>query len=135
VTGKDETIAALFHRLIHAGPGYEWLYVSGLDSKAVYSMQSRQQALRVGQFGALVKHITPIELNPNGMVLHAADKYYRMHDATEETVCSGAALQAGIPLAPRFTGTGYREDIRVQGDFLSNVYLITKESKAQDDPV
>ena len=135
VTGKDETIAALFHRLIHAGPGYEWLYVSGLDSKAVYSMQSRKQALRVGQFSALVKHITPIELNPNGMVLHTADKYYRMHDATEETVCSGAALQAGIPLAPRFTGTGYREDIRVQGDFLSNVYLITKESKAQDDPV
>ena len=128
ITGKDETIAALFHRLIHAGPGYEWLCVSGLDNRTVYTVQSRQQALRVGQFGALVKHITPIELNPNGMVLHTADKYYRMNDAAESFVCSGAALQAGIPLAPRFTGTGYREDIRVQGDFLSNVYTIQKQT-------
>ena len=83
----------------------------------------------MGQFGALVKHITPIELNPNGMVLHTADKYYRMNDATEEFACSGAALQAGVPLAPRFTGTGYREDIRVQGDFLSNVYTIREQIK------
>ena len=62
------------------------------------------------------------------MVLHTADKYYRMNDAAESFVCSGAALQAGIPLAPRFTGTGYREDIRVQGDFLSNVYTIQKQT-------
>ena len=129
VTGRDETIAALFHRLIHAGPGYEWLCVSGLEGKTVYKVQSRQQALRVGQFGALVKHITPVELKPNGMVLHAADKYYRMNDAVESFNCSGAALRAGIPLAPRFSGTGYREDIRIQGDFLSNVYVIQRQTE------
>ena len=133
VTGEEETITALFHRLIHAGPGYEWLCVSGLDGKTVYTVQSRQQALRVGQFGALVKHIAPIELNPNGMVLHTADKYYRMNDATESFTCSGAALRAGVPLAPRFTGTGYREDIRIQGDFLSNVYLIQKGTDTQEE--
>ena len=129
VTGKDETIAALFHRLIHAGPGYEWLYVSGLEDTTAYTVQSRQQALRVGQFGALVKHITPVELKPNGMVLHAADKYYRMNDAVESFNCSGAALGAGIPLAPRFAGTGYREDIRIQGDFLSNIYIIHRQTE------
>ena len=128
VSSEEETIAGLYHRLIHAGPGYEWLYAPGLEETAVYTVQSRLQALRVGQFGALVKHIAPIELNPNGMVLHAADKYYRMNDAVEQHSCSGAALKAGIPLAPRFTGSGYREDIRVQGDFLSNIYLIQKQT-------
>ena len=129
VSRREETIAALFHRLIHAGPGYEWLYVSGLEEKTGYTVKSRLQGLRVGQFGALVKHIAPVELNPNGVVLHTADKYYRLNDATEEFACSGAALRAGIPLSPRFTGTGYREDIRVQGDFLSNIYLITKQNQ------
>ena len=127
VSAEEETITGLYHRLIHAGPGYEWLYASGLEEKAVYTVQSRLQALRIGQFGALVKHIAPVELNPNGVVLHAADKYYRLNDAIEQHSCSGAALKAGIPLALRFTGSGYREDIRVQGDFLSNIYLIQKQ--------
>ena len=37
---------------------------------------------------------------------------------------SGAAFAAGICLAPRFAGTGYDPDGRMQGDFGSNVYFI-----------
>ena len=36
----------------------------------------------------------------------------------------GAAFAAGICLAPRFSGTGYDLDGRMQGDFGSNVYFI-----------
>ena len=36
----------------------------------------------------------------------------------------GAAFAAGICLAPRFAGTGYDPDGRMQGDFGSNVYFV-----------
>jgi hypothetical protein len=31
---------------------------------------------------------------------------------------------AGVPLAPRFMGTGYDKNARTQGDFGSNLYVI-----------
>ena len=126
VTDGEETIVALFHRLIHAEPGHEWLYAVGLDPFSNYSVESRVQGLRVDQFGTLVKHIMPVDISPNGSVLRTTDSLYRMNDASEHYTCSGAALGAGIPLAQRFSGTGYAETIRLQGDFLSNLYLIKR---------
>ena len=131
VTTEEETIVALFHRLIHADPGYEWLFARMPEKGSFYSVESRRQALRVSQFGNLIKHVTPIELNPNGAVVRTADRHYRMDDATEQYCCSGAVLEAGLPLAQRFSGTGYSEIQRIQGDFLSNVYLIRKASPAK----
>ena len=87
-------------------------------------MESRPQALRVGRFGGLLKHITPIELDPNGIVLRTADRHHKMMDGADSFHCSGSALEAGVPIAQRFSGAGYQESLRVQGDFLSNIYRI-----------
>ena len=124
VTGEKETLVALFHRLIPASPGHEWLYASSLCPGSVYQVESRPQALRVGRFGGLLKHITPIELDPNGIVLRTADRHHKMMDGADSFRCSGSALEAGVPLAQRFSGAGYQESLRVQGDFLSNIYRI-----------
>ena len=53
-----------------------------------------------------------------------ADSLYRMSDGSQSLTASGAAFAAGICLAPRFSGTGYDPDGRMQGDFGSNVYFI-----------
>ena len=122
--GKAEIIAGLFHRLVHSAPGYEWLKLEGIDRNKKYALTTRPQPLRVGNFGSLVKHISPVEINPNGAVLRTADRHYRMEDGAQSAECTGAALESGIPLALRFLGTGYDPNMRNQGDFSSNVYVI-----------
>ena len=122
--GNNEIIAGLFHRLIHSAPGYEWLKLEGIDKDKKYSLETRPQPLRVGQFGSLVKHIAPVDLNPNGPVLRTADHHYRMEDGVQSLECSGAALESGITLSLRFLGTGYDQNMRNQGDFGSNIYIV-----------
>jgi len=124
VSARSVHIAGLFHKLVHAAPGYEQLRLRGLSSQKRYRVSTRRQYLRVGQFGALVKHILPVELNPNGVVLRTADHLYPMEDGQQTVVASGAALMSGLQLSPRFMGTGYDKDARNQGDFSSNIYVI-----------
>ena len=121
---KEETVAGVFHGVQHAAPGYERLRVTGLDEKKQYRLDSRPQLLRVGDFGSLLRHVLPVKLNPNGLAVQTADSYYKMYDGQQTVTASGAAYSAGIMLAPRFAGTGYDADGRMQGDFGSNVYFI-----------
>ena len=126
VSDEDRILCGLFHKLIPAGPEIEWLYVDAPDTDEVFSVESRPQMLRVRQFGGLLKHVMPLELDPEGAVLRTADRHYRMFDGKTEAVCSGKALNSGIPVGKRFTGTGYDKDLRVQGDFGSNIFEIIK---------
>ena len=126
VAGGNTVLAGLFHRLVAAAPGYEQLRLRKLDGNRNYKLTSREQLLRVGMFGALVKHIVPVELNPNGIVLRTADRHYPMNDGVETMTATGNALMSGVMLSPRFQGTGYHKDGRNQGDFCSNVYVAEK---------
>lgn len=85
---------------------------------------SLEQSLRVGQFGNLLKHVVPVEVNPHGFLLSAVDNHYQMPDGSEDLIASGAALAGGILLKPLFRGTGYDTNQRTQTDFGSNVYVI-----------
>ena len=123
VSGGSTHIAGLFHKLVPAAPGYEQLKLLDLEPGSRYTLTSREQLLRVGQFGGLVKHIAPVSLNPNGFVLRTADRLVPMVDGVEHLEASGNALMSGVMLSPRFTGTGYNKDGRNQGDFCSNVYV------------
>ncbi len=127
VSWSGEYMVGLFHKLVHAAPGYQQLWVRGLDKDNTYHLVSRPQALRVGQFGDLVKHISPISLNPNGTVLRTADHHYALPDGQLELTASGAAFMSGIMLNGRFCGTGYHSNMRQQGDFGSNVFFLKEE--------
>ena len=129
VTDGKTTIAGVFHRLVHAAPGYEKLRVYGLDSEKNYRVVSLAQAIRVGQFGNLLKHVVPVNVNPNGALLRLADSHYTLKNAEENVVVSGAALKSGIMLKPLFRGTGYDENQRTQGDFGSDIYIIEESGQ------
>ena len=101
--------------------------MQGLSPDGVYTLQSREQSLRIGQFAGLVKHIAPVSLNPNGPVLRMADRHFTLPDGGQSATLSGAALMAGIPLLPAFRGTGYDPGQRTQSDFGSNVYVIKRQ--------
>ncbi len=124
VSDGNMAIAGVFHTLVSAGSGYERLRVTGLQKEKTYYLHSLEQKIRVGQFGNLLKHVVPVNLKPNGVIVSTADAHYALPDGGEEKTASGAALSAGVPLKAMFRGTGYGLDQRNQGDFGSNVYII-----------
>ena len=124
VSDGKTTLCGVFHRLVHAAPGYERLRVSGLEPEKRYRVARLPQRIRVGQFGGLLKHVAPVNVNPNGALLRAADARYTLKAPAEERLLSGAALMAGMVLRPLFRGTGYEETQRTQADFGSDIYII-----------
>ena len=124
VSDGNRAIAGVFHKLVPAGSGYERLRVAGLEKEKTYRLRSLEQKIRVGQFGNLLKHVVPVNLKPNGIIVSAADAHYALPDGGEDKLASGAALGAGVMLKPMFRGSGYSTDQRNQGDFGSNLYII-----------
>ena len=127
VSNGETAIAGVFHKQLNAAPGYKQLRVPGLNAGRPYQVRSREQMLRVGQFGALVKHVSPVNLDPNGVILRTVDHHYAMPDGVQTVTVSGAALNSGIMLLPLFRGTGYDLNQRTQLDFGSNIYIIQAE--------
>ena len=124
VSDGKVTLAGVFHKLVHAAPGYEQLRVAGLKKEASYRVTSLSQTIRVEQFGSLLKHVAPVNIDPNGALLRIADRHYTLPGGMEELTASGAALMSGILLRPQFRGTGYDQNQRTQGDFGSDIYVI-----------
>lgn len=127
VSDGQTVLAGVFHKQMAAAPGYEHLRVPGLTPKRPYRMTTRPQGLRIGQFGALVKHVAPVNLNPHGLLLRTADRLATLPDGQQSVTVSGAALDAGVVLQPLFRGTGYDKNQRTQLDFGSNLYIIEAE--------
>jgi alpha-galactosidase len=126
--GADKIVlAANFRRLLPAAPGYEMLQLKGLSPEKNYRYTTDAQKLRVGQFGSLVKHVAPVNLNPNGVILRVADRHITMPDGCLNGAASGAALMAGLRLLPGFRGTGYDENQRTLTDFGSELYIFEEE--------
>ena len=92
-------------------------------------MKTYEQKLRIGQFGSLVKHVAPVDLDPNGFILRTADRIITLPDGNQEVKASGAAFSAGIMLLPLFRGTGYDENQRTLTDFGSELFIIEEEGK------
>ena len=126
VSCGDVTLAGVFHGLVHAAPGYEQLRVYGLEAEGRYRVTSLAQSIRLGQFGNLLKHVAPLNIDPNGQLLRLADRHFTLPTGKEELTVSGSALGSGILLRPQFRGTGYDENQRTQGDFGSDIYVIEK---------
>ena len=122
-----EHIAGHFQKLCTASPGGDELRVMGLVSGRHYKISCKPQRIFVKRVGGLVKHIIPVELHPDGLVLRTANKFLAMPDGAEEYVATGAALGVGMRMNDQFMGTGYTPDIHMFGDFGSCLYSIEEE--------
>ncbi len=132
VSCEDTVLAAVFRRLIPAAPGYESLKLKALDKGKLYQLSTYAQKLRVGQFGSLVKHVVPVNLNPNGMILRTADRMITLSDGTQSVKASGAAMMAGVRLLPLFRGTGYDANQRTLNDFGSELFIIEEDTSYEN---
>lgn len=125
---NSRAVTGFYQTLVKAAEGYDYLCVKGLDTKKNYHIATKPQRLYLERFGGLARHVLPVKLNPDGLILRTANKVYALQDCVEEYQGSGAMLESGILLNNQFVGTGYDEEIRVLGDFGSNLY-VTKEEK------
>lgn len=122
---KETAITGLFQTMATAAESSDKLKVVDLK-EGMYNLETRPQKFYLKGYGNLAKHIVPVDLNPDGLVLRLANKYYSLTNGVESYVCSNQALESGIPLREQFMGTGYSPDIRLLGDFGSNLYITRK---------
>ncbi len=119
---KKTAVTGFFQTLATAAESGDRLTVTGL-TEGMYKIRTRPQRIYLERFGGLVNHILPVKLDPDGLVLHTANRIYSLNNCEEAYVCSDAALQAGLPLNNQFSGTGYNKNIRMLGDFGSDLYI------------
>ncbi|MBQ7374496.1 MAG: alpha-galactosidase [Clostridia bacterium] len=133
INTPEETMAAIYQKYKPACPGRDRLDVPGLSPEKLYTVESRDQHLKIRRFGGLIKHITPIYLKPDGFILRTVDKYFAMKDGKENYTASGAALSEGINLAMQYEGSGYDPNLRILGDFGSSLYIIKEKTEEKEN--
>ena len=131
ITKDGETIAAIYNLSYHASPARDNLRILAAEPEKFYRMSSYAQPLRIGRFGGLIKHISPIPLRSDGAIMRFVDRHFSMTDGKEIYECSGAALLHGVNLAMQYSGTGYNTDLRMLGDFGSTLYTIKEIPKKE----
>ena len=124
ISDGEKTFAALYQKCKESCPGRDRFDVPGLQPDKMYSVESREQFLRISRFGGLIKHIVPVHLKPSGFILRTVNKHYAMKDGYENYKASGTELAEGINLAMQYEGSGYDPGLRVLGDYGSSLYLI-----------
>lgn len=125
---KDGSVAitGFFQTMVSSAESYDYLKVEGLNPQSAYNITSKPQSIYIKRFGGLIKHMLPIELNPDGFILRTANKVYCLQEGIEEYQVSGKALENGVLLNNQYMGTGYDEKLRLFGDFGSNLYVTEK---------
>ncbi len=132
IEGNDEIMSAIYNLSYHASPARDTLRILSAKPGKKYGMCSVEQHLRIGQFGSLVNHISPVHVNSDGAIMRYVDRHFSLKDGAEAYVCSGEALSSGIPLAMQYSGTGYNDKIRVLGDWGSTLYMISEVSDKKE---
>ena len=94
-------------------------------------MKTRPQSLFVKRFGGLIKHILPIELDPDGFIMRTVNKYYSLTDCVEAYEGYGDMFLTGVRLNNQFVGSYYNEQTRLLGDYGSSLYVIEKIGRNQ----
>ena len=122
----DNAISGFFQTLTEAAESSDRLTVKGLQPETMYQVQTKEQYLYIRRFGNLIKHVAPVDLDPNGFVLRTVNKRFTMNDAVEKYTVPGQALETGIWINNQFIGTGYNGDLRLLGDFGSQLYVVRK---------
>ena len=103
----SEAVTGVFRRLLHAAPASQKLPCAGLEPGAMFEVESLPPLMRT------------------------ADRLTGLRQAPERYRASGAALMDGIRLESLFLGTGYDKEIRLPGDFGSDIYLIKRVGKVK----
>ncbi len=124
-------VSGLYQKQGNAAESFDRLRPMGLEEKREYRVATRPQRLSVSRFGALINHVLPIHVNPNGFAMNLLNRYYGVEDCVETYLANGRALMSGLPLNSQFVGTGQNPQLRLMADYGSNLYVIEALPKTQ----
>ena len=131
ISRDGETLASIYNLSYHTSPARDTLRILSAKEGKTYEVNSVKQYLRIGRFGSLVKHISPVRVKSDGALMRFVDRNFSMVDGRESYVCSGEALRSGISLAMQYSGTGYDPKLRILGDGGSSLYKISEISNIE----
>ncbi len=127
---RKTAVALLMQGQAEAAEGNDILRLEGLEPDARYRVTARPQAVFLKGFGGLVKHILPLRLKPDGLVLRTANRLFSLTDGRQTMETTGRVLRYGVALDRQFIGTGYHKDLRMWGDYGSTLYVIEQVEAA-----
>jgi alpha-galactosidase len=129
INRDGKAVAAIYNLSYHASPARDTLRILCAEDGKTYEVKSVKQYLRIGRFGSLVKHISPVNIKSDGAIMRLVDRNFSMVDGRENYISSGEALQSGISLAMQYSGTGYDSHLRILGDGGSTAYTVSELSE------
>ena len=133
ITRDGATVASIYNLSYHASPARDTLCILSAEDGKTYEMRSVRQYLRIGRFGGLIKHISPVRIRSDGAIMRFVDRRFSMTDGEERYTVSGEALRGGVSLAMQYSGTGYDPKLRILGDFGSTMYTVGEIPKGQKE--
>ncbi|MDC7125525.1 MAG: GH36 C-terminal domain-containing protein, partial [Spirochaetales bacterium] len=122
----NNAVYGFFQTIAKASPSFDIVKLKNLDAECLYTMETLAQSIDIREFGSLIKHVSPVKLNPNGIIMNEAGKHYRLPACVESYTAYGSMLEGGIRLNQRYAGTAYNDKIRLLSDFGSELYIIEK---------
>lgn len=128
---QSHAVLSFVQTLATAGDSNDVLRVKGLDANARYRLTAVPQKVSLARFGGLLKHIMPFTLRADGFILRTANRVHALPDGPFSLCASGTALQSGVGLNDQFIGTGYHKDLRLWGDFGSQLYVVELEQEEE----
>lgn len=112
-----------------AGESNDGLSVKGLCPDRRYRLETVPQSISIRRFGHLIRHAMPVKIKAKSPLFSLIDNRYKLDDGMFAVSAGGRALESGVCLNNQFIGTGYHKDLRLWGDFGSQLYLL----RAEDD--
>jgi len=121
---RNRGVGAFFQTKAEPGGRVDRLKLYGLDPQRHYRVETVPQRIFIKRFGSLVSHALPIHLRADGWLFQKINRFYAMNDSVETHVGDGRLLKSGLLLNDQFSGTGYHPNLRILGDYGSNLYTI-----------
>ena len=122
---RRKAVGLLLQLLTRPNTQTEVYHALGLDPEKKYAFKNRKMQYNIKEFGSLVNTVAPIHVKPDSFVHNLLAKKVKMDGETEELVLYGDLLmEAGVHVAPAFSGTGYSGEVRHMPDFSSRMYTM-----------
>lgn len=114
---------------------YDFLHVKGLRKEGRYILKNRKESFDLRRFGSMVNYVSPVRIKEDGALINLISRHYEFPSEETSLLCSGSALDAGVPLPPAYCGSGISKSSRIMFDFSARAYSIEPcsegESKAK----
>ncbi|MFV0413779.1 MAG: alpha-galactosidase, partial [Oscillospiraceae bacterium] len=101
---QEEALAGEYMGLLRPNTAQQPLRFAGLEEAFLYRLTVRRQKMDLASFGGLINFVSPVHLNPEGLVVKVAGKLYRLPTEEESYTAYGSLLnKAGVKFLQNFS--------------------------------